>query len=339
MRATCVALVALLAACGDMYEDLGANQQDGVVGNEVQGENEEGVTREDRTPASVTEREGAGSTGGTTTGVSGATTGSTAGEVSEPLTVRIAGTRDYPTLRGTIELRPMGDTVQVMANIQGLPPGKHGFHVHEVGDCTDPKGKSMGDHLDFSKLTASMGSTGTTTGATTGGAGGMGAGTTPDSRGQGVGTGVTTSPPGGMPEDTTGATTGSGTTAPGSTTGGTTAGTTTGAPTGTTTGTPTGVGGTAGAPGGGAAGTAQTGTTPSAAVLGNLGDLEGKGDQATTYTATIPGLTPANLQALVGRAIAIHEKANDPSKPDGNAGGAIACGVIGVPRPGAAPEG
>jgi Cu-Zn family superoxide dismutase len=38
--------------------------------------------------------------------------------------------------------------VQVVAVVQGLPPGQHGFHVHETGTCTPPTFASAGGHFD-----------------------------------------------------------------------------------------------------------------------------------------------------------------------------------------------
>ncbi len=32
--------------------------------------------------------------------------------------------------------------VAVVADVTGLTPGKHGFHIHQYGDCSDPKGAS-----------------------------------------------------------------------------------------------------------------------------------------------------------------------------------------------------
>src|SRR6202040_1579081 len=37
---------------------------------------------------------------------------------------------------GTVTFTKMGDDVQVVADIQNLTPGKHGFHIHEKGDCS-----------------------------------------------------------------------------------------------------------------------------------------------------------------------------------------------------------
>lgn len=43
------------------------------------------------------------------------------------------------------------DGVRVVAEIEDAKPGKHGFHVHETGDCSDIKGKSMGSHFSPAK--------------------------------------------------------------------------------------------------------------------------------------------------------------------------------------------
>jgi Cu-Zn family superoxide dismutase len=38
--------------------------------------------------------------------------------------------------------------IRVTADIEGLKPGKHGFHIHEVGDCSAPDGSSAGGHFN-----------------------------------------------------------------------------------------------------------------------------------------------------------------------------------------------
>src|SRR4051794_38265397 len=49
---------------------------------------------------------------------------------------------------GTITFTISGDGVKVTGDITGLTPGKHGFHVHEFGDCSDPKAASAGGHFN-----------------------------------------------------------------------------------------------------------------------------------------------------------------------------------------------
>jgi Cu-Zn family superoxide dismutase len=55
------------------------------------------------------------------------------------------------TVSGTIEFIGMNGYVLVKADVQGLTPGKHGFHVHEKGDCSDPKAMSAGGHFNPEK--------------------------------------------------------------------------------------------------------------------------------------------------------------------------------------------
>src|SRR3954462_15464853 len=49
---------------------------------------------------------------------------------------------------GTVTFTASGETVKVVADISGLTPGKHGFHIHEFGDCSSPDGKSAGGHFN-----------------------------------------------------------------------------------------------------------------------------------------------------------------------------------------------
>jgi superoxide dismutase, Cu-Zn family len=49
---------------------------------------------------------------------------------------------------GTVNFVETPDGVRVVTEINGLSPGKHGFHVHEKGDCSDPGAKSAGEHFN-----------------------------------------------------------------------------------------------------------------------------------------------------------------------------------------------
>jgi superoxide dismutase, Cu-Zn family len=49
---------------------------------------------------------------------------------------------------GVVYFVQKGDLIEVTGKITGLTPGKHGFHVHEFGDLTDPKGMSTGGHFN-----------------------------------------------------------------------------------------------------------------------------------------------------------------------------------------------
>ncbi len=58
----------------------------------------------------------------------------------------------YPTqgnkIAGTVTFTEVADGVQVQAEITGLSPGKHGFHVHEFGDCSAADASSAGAHFN-----------------------------------------------------------------------------------------------------------------------------------------------------------------------------------------------
>ena len=36
----------------------------------------------------------------------------------------------------------------MIAHLEGLPEGEHGFHIHEFGDCSAPDGTSAGGHFN-----------------------------------------------------------------------------------------------------------------------------------------------------------------------------------------------
>lgn len=51
-------------------------------------------------------------------------------------------------VQGTVTFTKESDGVRVKANLSGLAPGKHGFHVHENGDCSAPDASSAGGHYN-----------------------------------------------------------------------------------------------------------------------------------------------------------------------------------------------
>jgi Cu-Zn family superoxide dismutase len=55
-------------------------------------------------------------------------------------------------VHGTVTFTKVEGGVRVHAHITGLTPGKHGFHVHEFGDCSSPDAKSAGGHFNPHKL-------------------------------------------------------------------------------------------------------------------------------------------------------------------------------------------
>jgi Cu/Zn superoxide dismutase len=217
-----------------------------------------------------------------------------------------------------------GEFVEVRSEVTGLPPGKHGYHVHMFGDCSDPKANSAGDHLDF----AALGGAGRT-----GSYQQQGTGMGDADRNMGPGTTGTASPtPGRSPTGPGGAGTTTGTTGTGTDVGasgtastGATGGTTTTGPGTTGTGMDQGT-----APSTGGAGTIAGQDHTRSRITGNLGDIEAVKGKAATANARI--MLPADhIGMLTGRSVQIHVGPNDESKaPDGGAGDPIACGVIGV---------
>ena len=51
--------------------------------------------------------------------------------------------------RGIVRFTQESQGVRVVADIEGLAPeSKHGFHIHEYGDCSAPDATSAGSHYD-----------------------------------------------------------------------------------------------------------------------------------------------------------------------------------------------
>ncbi len=52
-------------------------------------------------------------------------------------------------VNGVIRFLKEDDGVRVVAEVHGLDPNsRHGFHIHEFGDCTAPDATSAGGHFD-----------------------------------------------------------------------------------------------------------------------------------------------------------------------------------------------
>lgn len=49
---------------------------------------------------------------------------------------------------GTVTFEKVADGVKVHAEISGLKEGKHGFHIHQYGDCTAEDRTSAGGHYN-----------------------------------------------------------------------------------------------------------------------------------------------------------------------------------------------
>lgn len=56
------------------------------------------------------------------------------------------------TVKGVITFTETEKGVRVVAHLEGLAPGRHGFHVHEFGDCSAPDFTSAGGHFNPTQM-------------------------------------------------------------------------------------------------------------------------------------------------------------------------------------------
>jgi Cu-Zn family superoxide dismutase len=58
------------------------------------------------------------------------------------------GSTSGSTATGTVQLTQLADgSVRVTADLTGVPPGVHGFHIHDKGECGD-NGNAAGGHYN-----------------------------------------------------------------------------------------------------------------------------------------------------------------------------------------------
>lgn len=67
----------------------------------------------------------------------------------KPVTVYLKGPKGERI--GTAVISEKGSGVKIALKVAMLPPGEHGFHIHETGTCTGPKFDSAGGHYAGSK--------------------------------------------------------------------------------------------------------------------------------------------------------------------------------------------
>jgi superoxide dismutase, Cu-Zn family len=71
----------------------------------------------------------------------------TAGEATRKIDVELQA-KSGSSLSGNATLTETADGVKVELTIEHAPPGEHGAHVHEKGDCSAPDGSSAGGHFN-----------------------------------------------------------------------------------------------------------------------------------------------------------------------------------------------
>lgn len=67
-------------------------------------------------------------------------------ETSQQAVAQIKPFKDNQ-IKGKVVFKKVKEGVKITANIEGLSPGKHGFHVHEFGDCSGD-GSAAGAHFN-----------------------------------------------------------------------------------------------------------------------------------------------------------------------------------------------
>ena len=53
---------------------------------------------------------------------------------------------------GLVTFTKIDGGVRVVADVEGLKPGEHGFHIHEFGDCSAASAASAGNHFNPHKM-------------------------------------------------------------------------------------------------------------------------------------------------------------------------------------------
>ncbi len=52
------------------------------------------------------------------------------------------------SVKGTVTFNESKGKTHIVAKVTGLKPGKHGFHIHDKGECSAPDGSSAGGHFN-----------------------------------------------------------------------------------------------------------------------------------------------------------------------------------------------
>ena len=67
---------------------------------------------------------------------------------TEPTAIVQLEPRSGSNVSGNVTFTEVGDKVRVKGDIGGHLPGMRGWHIHEKGDCSDPKAMSAGGHFN-----------------------------------------------------------------------------------------------------------------------------------------------------------------------------------------------
>jgi len=68
---------------------------------------------------------------------------------STPTATAVMAAKSGSSVSGTVTFEEIYEgTVRVTVDLHGVPPGVHGFHIHENGDCSADDGTSAGGHFN-----------------------------------------------------------------------------------------------------------------------------------------------------------------------------------------------
>jgi len=56
--------------------------------------------------------------------------------------------RSGSSLAGEVTFTEEAGVTRIVVTVRNAPPGMHAVHVHEIGDCSSPDGKSAGPHFN-----------------------------------------------------------------------------------------------------------------------------------------------------------------------------------------------
>jgi Cu-Zn family superoxide dismutase len=71
----------------------------------------------------------------------------TAAAHAESAVAVLRGTAESSPIEGKVVLKDTPEGLHLRAEVSGVTPGDHGFHIHQFGDCGD-LGKAAGDHYN-----------------------------------------------------------------------------------------------------------------------------------------------------------------------------------------------